>query len=92
MTDLYVYYRVAAHRAAEARLAAAALLDAVTRSSGLTGTLHRREDDPSTWMEVYRKVDDADQFIALLNTAVTASGLEVCLDGERHVERFVPCA
>lgn len=92
MTDLYVYYRVAAHRVAEARLAAAAVLDTVSAASHITGTLHRRADDASTWMEVYRGVDDADQFILALNTAVTASGLLDCLDGERHVERFVPCA
>ncbi|MCZ4306802.1 DUF4936 family protein [Zoogloeaceae bacterium G21618-S1] len=92
MTDLYVYYRVAAPRLAEARVAAAALLDAVAATGGVTGTLHQRADDPLTWMEVYRSVGQTDAFIAALDAAVDTTGLMACLDGERHVERFVPCA
>ncbi|TVO53423.1 DUF4936 family protein [Denitromonas halophila] len=92
MTDLYVYYRVARPRLTEARAAAAAVLDTMAASSGVTGTLHQRADDALTWMEVYRNIPDADPFLVTLDAAVDAAGLMACLDGERHVERFILCA
>ncbi|MBT0963423.1 DUF4936 family protein [Denitromonas iodatirespirans] len=92
VSDLYVYYRVDPARTDDARRAAQRVLDAVAEATGVSGSLHRRADDPLTWMEVYRAVPDADRFLPALAHAAHAADIDAHLDGARHVEHFVPCA
>jgi hypothetical protein len=92
VTDIYIYYKVdAAHRDI-AQERARALLAAVAAQAGVAGALDQRADDPLTWLETYRAVPDEAAFHAALSQALGASGLLDCLAGERHLERFVPCA
>ncbi|KAA3653785.1 MAG: DUF4936 family protein [Proteobacteria bacterium] len=92
MTDLYVYYRVAPDRQTEAADAARRMLAAIEATTGIAGRLQRRADDALTWMEIYPSVADCAHFSAMLDDALQASGLRDCIDGDRHTERFVPCA
>ena len=43
--------------------------------------------DYQTWMEIYFSVSD--EFVAVLDHAVTSAGLLRLIDGERHNEIFV---
>jgi hypothetical protein len=89
----YIYYRTrrAAH---EVRAVVRAMQAALVRSTGVTGRLLHRADDPTTWMEVYEAVPDASDFEQHLAAEVARCGIERLLDegAVRHVERFVPAA
>jgi len=57
---------------------------------GLSFSLKRRVEknmDYQTWMEIYFSVSD--EFVAVLEHAVTSAGLLRLIDGERHNEIFV---
>ena len=86
MTSYYVYYRVDPTRRPTLHAEIARLLAAVEAATGVRGRWMRRRDEPTTYMEVYEDVPDADAFEALLDRESAPLGLE------RHVERFVPCA
>ncbi|QID17953.1 DUF4936 family protein [Nitrogeniibacter mangrovi] len=92
MIDIYIYYKVdAAHR--ELALAAAhTVLERMTVDAERTETLSQRADDPLTWLEIYRGVASESEFLARMDRVLADSGLLHCLAGERHIERFVPCA
>ncbi|WP_028311338.1 DUF4936 family protein [Derxia gummosa] len=86
---LYVYYRVRAGREAEARQLAAARFDAVRTLLAAAPRLQHRADPAraSTWMECYDCADTPD---AVANALACLPDLPDCLDGDRHVEIFIP--
>ncbi len=84
----YVYYRVVADTRA-ARATIGALMANVEERTGVSGRLLARIDDPSTWMEVYEPVGNADAFARTLAACVRKFAAEaVAVDGTRKVERF----
>jgi len=64
--NYYVYYKIAPERLKEVRLQVAKLFAAIEEHSGVRGRWMRRRDDPTTYMEVYEGVKDAQAFEALL--------------------------
>lgn len=92
MTDIFVYYRVAPGARDAALRAARQVLEAVRRGTGVLGGLSCRADDPLTVMEHYPAVRDEAAFLAVLEAACAEAALSTHVDGERHLERFVPCA
>jgi hypothetical protein len=91
----YIYYRIAPERTDVARERVAALLDFVARTTGVTGRLLTKRDEPQLWMEVYEPVQEADGFDRVLARGVSELGLaEVLAAGaQRSLERFEgPCA
>ena len=83
MTNYYVYYRVDAERAGSLKAEIEKLLERIQKQSGARGRWMRRRDDPSTYMEVYEGVTDANAFEAFLEKETRTMGVE------RRVERFI---
>ena len=81
--DYYVYYKLPAARADEARQAVDRLFDLIERDFGVRGRWLRRRDDPATYMEVYEGIADAARFEAILEREGAA------LKVERRIERFI---
>lgn len=91
-SHFYVYYRVAADTA-ESRALIAALMAEVEARTGISGRLLARCEDPSTWMEVYEAVVDANAFLSALDGSVRTNGAaSVAINGRRTIERFCPLA
>ena len=94
--DLYVYYRVQHHYSAELQAIVMTMQKNLSNLHVLSFSLKRRVEknvDYQTWMEIYFSVSD--EFVAVLEHAVTSAGLLRLIDGERHNEIFVdmpPCA
>ena len=86
----YVYFKVAPGSETRARELAQALVADVRRESGIAGTLLRRRDDPSTWMEVYQGVADGVAFEALLKRLAESSNFQQVLKegSTRRLEVF----
>ncbi|MCX9156729.1 DUF4936 family protein [Niveibacterium sp. 24ML] len=91
-TSVFVYYKVAAGRGDDARVAATALLDDVEHATGVGARLMARADDVQTWMEVYEPVDDPTRLLAEIERCLPRSGLSPCLLGPRHSEVFTEMA
>lgn len=94
--NLYVYYRV---RSADAPqlIAAVHALQVRLRSEipGLNCSLSQRAIDDAqgpTFMETYSHVDGLDAKSQQLIESGTERALREWIVGDRHVERFVPCA
>lgn len=90
LLNFYIYYRVAPTEAARMRAAVDAVQSALRRDTGIQGRLLRRDDDPSTWMEIYEGVTDPPRFEAALERLLAQHGFDGCLaaDARRHTERF----
>ena len=91
MLNYYIYYRVAPSEAARVRAVVDAVQSALGQDTGIQGRLLRREDDPSTWMEIYDAVADPPRFEAALERLLAQHRFDGCLasDSRRHTERFV---
>ena len=89
--NYYIYYRVAPSEAARARTVVDAVQSALRADTGIRGRLLRRDDDPSTWMEVYETVADPLRFEAALDRLLAQHGFDSCVapDAHRHTERFI---
>ena len=88
--DLYIYYKVGAAVAVELAGRVAALQAALAASQRVAAKLKRRpgeQDGLQTWMEVYTDVPTG--FDAALAQAVSASGIDVLITGQRYTEIFV---
>ncbi len=83
-----IYYRVS--EPGRARTLARRVLAAVESGTGIAGRLLHRRDDPSTWMEIYEGVADADAFERCLGAIVQTADFNTILagDGLRHLECF----
>jgi hypothetical protein len=91
MLNYYIYYRVAPAEAGRARAVVDAVQSALRQDTGIEGRLLRRDDDTSTWMEIYETVADPLRFEAALARLLAQHGFDACLapDSRRHTERFV---
>lgn len=91
MLNYYIYYRVAPSEAARARAVVDAVHSALARDTGIQGRLLRRDDDATTWMEIYEGVADRLRFEAGLERLLAQNNFVDCLAAEagRHTERFV---
>jgi hypothetical protein len=88
--DLYIYYRVRASDADAFQQKAAAMQRELQRHGAVATALKRRpdaQDGMHTWMEVYLAATP--DFEPRLAEAVTASGLQTFIEGQRHTEQFV---
>ncbi len=90
LLNYYIYYRVAPSAAARARAVVDAVQSALREDTGIQGRLLRRDDDPSTWMEIYEGVTDSLRFEAALDRLLAQHDFDGCLaaDVRRHTERF----
>lgn len=94
--ELYVYYRapVSAYDALVGAVSDAQRgLEA--RHPGLQARLLRRPDvqeGQATWMEIYRHPQGVDAALEAQIDAALRPALQDLGAGERHVERFMPCA
>jgi len=88
--NYYIYYRVVPSDAARVRSVVEAVQSALAQETGVEGRLLRRDDESSTWMEIYECVADPPRFEAALERALALYGFDGCLtaDSRRHTERF----
>ena len=86
----YIYYRVDAAQEAAATTAARKLLDAVHRSTGITGRLLKKRNEALLWMEIYESISDEAKFEWALAEAAAGSGIAATLQpgSVRHTECF----
>ena len=86
----YIYYRVDAAQQASAAAAARKILDAMHRSTGITGRLLKKRNEVLLWMEIYEGISDEAKFEWELAEAVAGSGITATLQAgsARHIECF----
>ena len=84
----YIYYRVA--QPAQAQTLVRQIQAALKEKTGIQGRLLSKPDDPSSWMEIYEDVGDADSFEQTLSAALQVTNFTTVLEsgGVRHMERF----
>jgi Domain of unknown function (DUF4936) len=90
LLNYYIYYRVAPPETARVRAVVDEVQSALARDTGIQGRLLRRDDDPSTWMEIYEAVADPLRFEAALERLLAQHSVDGCMASEsrRHTERF----
>jgi hypothetical protein len=79
MLNYYIYYRVPRENFERALAAARSLQRELMQRTGVSGTLMRRRDDETTWMEVYEGVSDAHKLETALVQLVAELGLGALL-------------
>ena len=91
MLNYYIYYRVVPSETARVRTVVDAVQSALCEQTGIQGRLLRRDDDPSTWMEIYEGVADPGAFEQALDRLLAQHRFDRCLapDSRRHSERFI---
>jgi hypothetical protein len=89
--NYYIYYRVAPSAAARARAVVDAVQAALVQDTGIRGSVLRRDDDASTWMEIYEGVADPARFEAALERRLAQHGFDAGMapGSRRHTERFI---
>lgn len=99
MRELFIYYRVAEARAAQARATAVTMQADLRRAHPQLQTrLLRRPDmvdGQQTWMETYATdANCAGSIDAAIQAAIEQAALALLpwLASPRHVEVFIPCA
>ena len=92
MRIYFIYYKVDLAKAEAALPAIHAALDDIERACGLRGRLMRRTDEPSTWMEVYDRVENPEALERAVDAAVAKHELQRFLKpGTRRMfEKFEP--
>ena len=88
--DCYIYYKSSRNVSAEIIAEVGKVSAALAQKNLAQPVLQTRLDtagDLVTWMEVYKTVDH--QFLPILNTLISQSGLPQLVKGERHVEFFI---
>jgi hypothetical protein len=98
--ELFIYYRVEAAKARDARAAVLAMQARLhAERPHIVARLMQRDDGNSelqTWMETYRtdpRHDAAGIGVALQAAIESASSdLQACVEGTRHTEVFIACA
>lgn len=91
MAGYYVYYRVAAERAAGLEPRVRAMQAALATETGIAGRLMVKRGEPLLWMEVYEGVADAGGFEQALARLVEAHRLADALQpgSQRRTECFL---
>ncbi len=86
----YIYYRVDAKNFATAKQRIQALLDGVRTTTGVSGRLLKKRDEPTLWMEVFENIKNSDNFERTLDRLVKElNATEFLQTGTgRHVECF----
>ena len=85
----YIWYRAAGDPLALRAIVDDVMADVAART-GIVGKLLVRRDESGTWLEVYERVTDAEQFECELAAAVAQHDLTRAIgDGARHTEVFV---
>ena len=87
----YIYYRMAASHAAEARTALAGVMAALEKEFAVSGRLLCAQNEAALWMEVYENVGDPVPFEAALNDLLgeTRFSSWMAAGSARRTERFV---
>jgi hypothetical protein len=87
----YIYYRIAASHAADARTTLEGVMDALQKQFAVRGRLLCAQNDAALWMEVYENVGDPVLFEAALNDLLgeTRFASWVAPGSARRTERFV---
>lgn len=88
--DAYIYYRVRSEHGPQFQARARAMQAELSKNHGIVAELKRRpeaKDGRHTWMEIYHAIPD--DFSAILAQALTATRLDLLIDGERHTEYFL---
>ena len=87
----YIYYRIAASHAADARTALEGVMDALQKRFAVRGRLLCAQNDAALWMEVYENVGDPVRFEATLNSLLgeTPFATWMAPGSARRTERFV---
>jgi hypothetical protein len=87
----YIYYRIAASHAAEARSALASIMAALEKEFRVSGRLLCAQNDAALWMEVYENVGAPVPFEAALNNLLVETRFASWLapGSARRIERFV---
>ena len=90
----YIYYRIAAVHAADARTALEGVMLALERRFAVSGRLLRAQNDADLWMEVYESVGDPVSFEAAMNKLLAQTRFASWLapGSARRTERFVSMA
>ena len=87
----YIYYRIAAPYAADARIALEGVLETLQQRFAVRGRLLCAQNDAALWMEVYENVGDPVPFEAALNDLLEETRFASCVapGSARRTERFV---
>jgi hypothetical protein len=87
----YIYYRIAASHAADARTTLAGVMAALEKEFAVSGRLLCAQNDAALWMEVYENVGDPVPFEAALNNLLGATRFASWMapGSARRTERFV---
>ena len=90
----YIYYRIDASHAADARTALAGIMAALQKQLEVSGRLLCAQNDAALWMEVYENVGDPVRFEATLNSLLgeTPFATWMAPGSARRTERFVAMA
>jgi Domain of unknown function (DUF4936) len=90
LLNFYIYYRVTPADVARVRAVVDVVQSALCEETGIRGRLLRRDDDASTWMEIYENVADPPSFERSLERLLAQHGFARYLepDSRRHTERF----
>lgn len=93
LINYYIYYKVNPGEREALQRAVAELFDAVKKETGLSGRWLHRQDDATTYMEVFEGVRDGAAFEALVARECERLNFSRFLKegGTRRSERFV-CA
>jgi hypothetical protein len=92
--DFYIYYRIAAAHAADARTALEGIMHALEQRFAVSGRLLRAQNDADLWMEVYESVGDPVPFEAAMEKLLAETRFASWLapGSARRTERFVAMA
>ena len=87
----YIYYRIAASHAADARTALEGVMEALQKRFAIRGRLLCAQNDAALWMEVYENIGDPGPFEAALNDLLEEARFVSCVapGSARRTERFV---
>ena len=87
----YIYYRMAASHAADARTALAGVRAVLEKEFAVSGRLLCAQNEAALWMEVYENVGDPVRFEARLNSLLgqTPFATWMAPGSVRRSERFV---
>ena len=89
MWEIYVYYRCPESDNAVHLTIGQQLVAMLSQSNGVSASLMRKKDAPGTLMEVYRSVQDCEQFCLHMDQCVdTLYQKNMATKPDRHIEIF----
>jgi hypothetical protein len=89
MWEIYVYYRCPKLDIAAHLIIGQQLVAMLSQSNGVSARLMRKKDAPDTLMEVYRSVQDCEQFCLHMDKCVAdLYQKNMATKPDRHIEIF----